>query len=110
MWIGARGFGRRPSFHDAGGGLGGGGVVRADCQPPRGPPHSRSPAGPLGRNFRPGIDYNPPLPPAAGTPRQAGPEGRATDGNETRLCARGAGRGGGNSRKSPAWATLLSNA
>lgn len=38
MWSGARGVGRRPSFHDAGGGGGGGGVVRADCQPQRRPP------------------------------------------------------------------------
>lgn len=33
----SEGVGWRPSFHDAGGGLRGGGVVRADCQVPRGP-------------------------------------------------------------------------
>ena len=73
----SQGVGRRPSFHDAGGGLGGGGGgdVRADCQPPRRPPPHPTPAaqlGPLGRNFRPGIDYNPPLP---GSPRPPGPRG-----------------------------------
>lgn len=71
----SQGVGRRPSFHDAGGGGGGGGEVRANCQPPRRPPPHPTPAaqlGPLGRNFRPGIDYNPPLP---RSPRPPGPRG-----------------------------------
>lgn len=75
---GAAGAGRAASFHDARGGL-----EEGRCGPASRP---SGPAGPLGKNFRPGIDYNPPLS-WPRDPRARGAEARGMGNNETRLCA-----------------------
>lgn len=55
MWSGARGSAGGPVSMMRGAGSEEGGAGGLPGFAP-GPPHSRSPAGPLGKNFRPGID------------------------------------------------------
>lgn len=101
MWSGARGSAGGPVSMMRGAGSEGEGWCGRIARF-RGAPSSRSPAGPLGRNFRPGIDYTPPLPRPQ---RPPGARGARAGGWAVMRpgCAPREGRR--NSRKSPFWAT-----